>query len=134
MPKSPRYGKQIVKTTRAPVSNSPISQAVRFGNLVFTQGLTPRDPKTGQLVDSEIREASRLVFNNLKAILEEAGTSLDNVLQLRCYIRDFDDDFPIWNEIYLEYFPNNWPARTVVPAALGDGFLLELDAIAGILE
>src|SRR5689334_22200621 len=109
-----RYVKQIVKTPRAPISKSPISQAVRFGNLVFTQGLTPRDPKTGELVDGEMRDASRLVFNNLKALLEEAGTSLDNVLQLRCYIRDFDDDFPVWNETYLEYFPSNWPARTVV--------------------
>jgi 2-iminobutanoate/2-iminopropanoate deaminase len=127
-----RHTKQIIKTSRAPISKSPISQAVRFGNLVFTQGLTPRDPKTGNLVDSEIRAASRLVFENLKAILEDAGTSLDNVLQVRCYIRDFDDDFPTWNEVYLEYFPNNWPARTVIPAALGDGFLVELDAIAGI--
>jgi 2-iminobutanoate/2-iminopropanoate deaminase len=124
--------KQIIKTSRAPISKSPISQAVRFGNLVFTQGLTPRDPRTGQLVDSDIRTASRLVFENLKAILDEAGASLDNVLQVRCYIRDFDDDFEAWNEVYLQYFPNNWPARTVIPAALGDGFLLELDAIAGV--
>ena len=105
---------------------------MRFGNLVFTQGLTPRDPQSGELVDSEIREASRLVFNNLKAILEEAGSSLDNVLQLRCYIRDFDDDFPAWNEVYREFFPSNWPSRTVIPAPLGEGFLLEIDAIAGV--
>jgi 2-iminobutanoate/2-iminopropanoate deaminase len=126
--------KIVVKTERAPVPKGPISQAVRFGNLVFTQGLTPRDPRTGELVDSDIATASRIVFNNLKAILEEAGTSLENVVQLRCYIRDFDDHFSTWNDIYHEYFPTNWPARTVIPADLGVGFLLELDAIAGIAD
>ena len=125
--------KTIIKTLKAPIPTSPISQAVRFGNLVFTQGLTPRDPKSGQLLDGDIREISRLVFNNLQAILEEAGSSLDLVLQIRCYIRDFDADFPAWNEVYREFFPNNWPARTVIPAPLGDGFRFELDAIAGVV-
>lgn len=124
--------KVIVRTEKAPIPKSPISQAVRFGNLVFTQGLTPRHPETGQLLDGDIREISRVVFDNLKAILEEAGSSLEMVLQVRCYIRDFDADFPAWNEVYREYFPTDWPARTVIPAPLGDGFRLELDAIAGV--
>jgi 2-iminobutanoate/2-iminopropanoate deaminase len=124
--------KVIVRTEKAPIPRSPISQAVRFGNLVFTQGLTPRHSETGQLLDGDIREISRVVFDNLKAILEEAGSSLEMVLQVRCYIRDFDADFPAWNEVYREYFPTDWPARTVIPAPLGDGFRLELDAIAGV--
>jgi len=124
--------KIIVRTEKAPIPTSPISQAVRFGDLVFTQGLTPRHPQTSELLDGDIRVISRIVFENLKAILEAAGSSLDMVLHIRCYIRDFDADFPAWNEVYREYFPDNWPARTVVPAPLGDGFRLELDAIAGV--
>ena len=126
--------KQIIRTDAAPIPRIAASQATRFGNLVFTQGLTPRDPVAGDLVNTDIRSASRIVFSNLRAILGAAGSSLDNVLQLRCYIRDFDNDFPGWNEVFIEFFPSNWPARTVVPAPLGEGFRLEVDAIAAVTE
>jgi 2-iminobutanoate/2-iminopropanoate deaminase len=126
--------REVIQTVNAPISKSPISQGVKFGNLIFTQGMTPRHPKSGELVDGDMHDVARLVLNNIKAILEAGGSLMQNVLQVRCFLRDFDDDFPAWDEVYREFFPSDWPARTVIPAPLGKNFRIEVDVVAGILN
>jgi 2-iminobutanoate/2-iminopropanoate deaminase len=124
--------REIIRTDKAPISRFPISQGTKFGRLIFTAGMTPRDPRTGQMIDGEMRDVARVVFNNIKAIVEAGGSTMKNVLQLTCYLRDFDEDFEAWNDVYKEFFPEEWPARTVIPAPLGKGFRLEVDAVACI--
>ena len=124
--------KEIIRTDKAPISKFPISQGTIFGRLIFTAGMTPRDPQSGQMVDGNMHEVARVVFSNIKAIVEAGGSSMKNVLQLTCYLRDFDEDFAAWNEVYQEFFAEPWPARTVIPAPLGKGFRLEIDAVACI--
>jgi len=124
--------REIIRTKRAAVSRFPISQGVKFGNLIFTAGITARDPDTGELVEDEIRRQARVVLETIKAILEAGGSSLDQVLFIRCYLRDFEGDFAAWNEIYHEFFPREWPARAVYPLDLGPGFRLEVEAVAGV--
>lgn len=108
--------KVIVRTDGAPAPIGPYSQAVRLGNLVFVAGQGPVDPATRKVTAGDIREQTRQVLLNVKAILEAAGTSLDNVLKTTCYLRDMDD-FAAFNEVYAEFFTANPPARTTIQAA-----------------
>ena len=124
--------KEIISTSRAPQPTSPLSQATRFGNLVFVAGSGGRHPETGQYPEGGIKEQTRQTLENIKAILEEAGTTLDNVLKTTCYLKELDDR-PGFNEVYASYFPDNRPARTAFQAgALGEGMLVEIEAIACI--
>lgn len=124
--------REIIRTNEAAVSRFPISQGVKFGNLIFTAGITARDPKTGRLVEEDIRRQARVVLDAIRAILEAGGSSLEHVLFIRCYLSRFDADFAGWNEVYQEFFPRDWPARAVYPLDLGPGFLLEVEAVAGV--
>lgn len=125
--------KEIVDVSSAGFKTSPIaSQCVRFGNLVYPAGQVPVDPKTGKVVGNEIRAQTGQCLENLKSILALAGSSMENILKVNCYLRNMDD-FDSFNEVYTKYFPSNPPARTTIQAArLWDGILIEIEAVACI--
>lgn len=122
----------VVSTDRAPRSLSPLSQAVRFGQLLFVSGQVPVNPETGAAVDDGIRDQTRQTMDNLRAILEEAGSSLDEILKTSCFLTNMDD-FAAFNEVYAEYFPNRVPARSTFEVSrLAGAFRVEIEAIACI--
>jgi 2-iminobutanoate/2-iminopropanoate deaminase len=124
----------MIETDRVAPPTKPIALGTRFGNLIFTSGVNARDPKTGKLVDNErdMEAVARVAMENIRAIVEAGGATLDNVLHLRCFLRDPENDLDAWNRVYKEYFPVHWPARTVIGAPLGREYRIELEAIACI--
>src|SRR5262249_55394783 len=119
--RGPMPKKQIVQAELAS-SNTNLSPATRFGNLVFVSGQTGRHPKTGEL-GKDIREQTRNVLERIKTTLAAAGTSLDNVLTVTTYLTK-REDLAAYNEEYGKYFPSNKPARTTVTVALNAPELL----------
>lgn len=121
--------KKIVYTDNAPQAIGPYVQAQIIGDLVFTSGQIPLVPATGELI-TEIKAATKQSLENVKAILEEAGSSLDKVVKTVVFIKNMDD-FALVNEVYGEYFVNNKPARSCVEVArLPKDALIEIEAIA----
>ena len=121
--------KEIVYTDNAPQAIGPYVQAQIIGDLVFTSGQIPLVPATGELI-TEIKAATKQSLENVKAILEEAGSSLDKVVKTVVFIKNMDD-FALVNEVYGEYFVNNRPARSCVGVArLPKDALIEIEAIA----
>ncbi|MCC6029824.1 MAG: RidA family protein [Candidatus Korarchaeum sp.] len=121
---------EYVFTDRAPKPIGPYSQAVIAGNFVFLAGQIPIDPKTGELVDGGIKEQTRRVLENIKAVLEKAGCSLKDVVNVTVFLKDLSY-FNEFNEVYSEYFSENKPARaTIQVAALPKNALVEIVAIA----
>ena len=121
--------KQIIKTEKAPGAIGPYSQAVKIGNMVYTSGQLGIDPQTGELVDDLASQAHQ-VFKNLKAVLEAAGTDMDHVVKTLVFLADMND-FGAVNDIYKEYFANDYPARSAVEVArLPKDAKLEIEAIA----
>lgn len=108
--------KKIVKTENAPGAIGPYSQAVKTDNMVFVSGQLAFDPNTGVLVTDDIRTETRQALNNLKAILEAAGSSLEKVVKATVFIKNMDD-FPLINEVYGDFFTENYPARACVEVA-----------------
>lgn len=124
--------KITIQTNQAPAAIGPYSQAVRVGNLVFTSGQLPVNPATGELVTGDIQEETRQCLENVKAILEAAGTSLENAVKLTVFIKDMDQ-FGKINEVYGTYFPKDKPARSCVEVArLPKDANVEIEAIAVI--
>ena len=124
--------KKDIRTAGAPAAIGPYVQGVRTGNLVFLSGQIPLDPATGELVGGSIAAQTSRVLDNLKAVLEAAGSSLDRVLRTTVYLADMGT-FSEMNEAYGSYFPEGPPARsTVGVAALPRGASIEIDAIAEI--
>jgi 2-iminobutanoate/2-iminopropanoate deaminase len=123
--------KRVVLTSAAPAPVGPYSQAVVAGGLVFASGQIPLDPATGRLVGGEIEAQAERVLENLRAVLEAAGASLDQVVKTTVYLTDLAL-FPRMNAVYARYFAADpKPARsTVQVAALPLGAELEIDAIA----
>ena len=113
--------KEIINVSFA-AGNTNLSPATRFGNLVFVSGQTGRNPITGE-VGKDIREQTRNTLDRIKLILEEAGTSLDNVLTVTSYVTK-KEDVAAYNEEYSKYFPTDKPARTTVGASLNSSELL----------
>ncbi|MCI6191340.1 MAG: RidA family protein [Clostridium sp.] len=121
--------KEIVYTDNAPQAIGPYVQAQVIGDFVFTSGQIPLVPATGELV-TEIKAATKQSLENIKAILEEAGSSLDKVVKTVVFIKNMDD-FALVNEVYGQYFVNNKPARSCVEVArLPKDALIEIEAIA----
>ncbi|MBU1170863.1 MAG: RidA family protein [Proteobacteria bacterium] len=121
--------KKIISTTKAPSAIGPYSQAVKAGNLVFTSGQIPLDPETGKVVEGGIRDQAHQALRNLRAICEEAGGSLLNVVKTTLFLTDMSQ-FKAVNEVYAEYFTDQPPARsTVQVAALPLGVHLEIEAV-----
>ncbi len=124
--------KQAIRTDNAPKPVGPYSQAIRAGGLLFVSGQGALDPKTGQPVRDSVEAEARQVMENLKAILEAAGSSLDRVVKSTCYVTDLAD-FQTFNKIYGEYFTQDPPARTTIQAArLPLDFRVEVDVVATV--
>ncbi len=125
--------KKIINTDQAPAPIGPYNQAVQSGHLLFTSGQIPIDPATEELVSGGIREQAIQVLENLKAVLEAAGGTLDDVLKTTVFLTDMAD-FPELNLLYAEYFDEDHaPARsTLQVVALPKGALVEIEAIAKI--
>ncbi len=123
--------KHIINTDQAPAPIGPYNQAVKCGHLIYTSGQIPIDPATGVLVDGGIREQTIQVFENLKAVLEAAGCTLDDVIKTTVFLADMND-FPELNTVYAEYIgEENAPARsTVQVAALPKASLVEIELVA----
>lgn len=121
-----------VSTPAAPKAIGPYSQAIRAGSLLFVSGQIPIDPATGQMVDGDVAAQTRRVFQNLQAILEAAGTSLDAVVRSTVYLADMND-FAAMNEVYGTFFSAPAPARATVQAArLPRDARVEIDVIASL--
>jgi 2-iminobutanoate/2-iminopropanoate deaminase len=121
---------QTIQTDKAPKAIGPYSQAIKANGLVFVSGQIPIDPSTSQLAQGTAAELTRQVMRNLTAILETAGSSLDNVVKTTIYLKDMGD-FEEVNNAYAEFFPNHKPARaTVEVARLPKDVKVEIDAIA----
>jgi 2-iminobutanoate/2-iminopropanoate deaminase len=122
--------RQVVVTDKAPAAVGPYSQAIRVDHTVFTAGQIALDPATGKFVEGGIRAQTRQVLQNLSAVLQAAGTSLDNVVKTTVFLANLDD-FKDMNEVYAEFFPGHPPARSAVQAArLPLDALIEIEAIA----
>ena len=120
-----------IKTNKAPVAIGPYSQAIVVGDIIFTSGQIPVNPVTG-IISEGVGIQANQVFENLKNILEEAGTSMENVIKTTVFIKNMED-FAIINEIYEKYFTNPYPARSCVEVArLPKDVLIEVEAIAKI--
>jgi len=123
-----------ISTDRAPHSKSPLSQAVRLGNLLFISGQVAADPATGQPISGGIREQTERVLQNLQAVLEAGGSSLADVLKTTCFLTDLAD-FGAFNEVYSRYFTGRRPARSAIGVAgLAGPYVVEVEAIAGVRE
>ncbi|GHV40802.1 RidA family protein [Clostridia bacterium] len=121
--------KRIIRTQNAPAPIGAYSNAVKSCGLVYTSGQLPVDPATGELV-TEFKAATRQSLENIKNILEEAGTNISEVIKVTVYLTDLGN-FAAFNEVYNDYFTYEPPARTCVQvAALPKGALIEIDAIA----
>jgi endoribonuclease L-PSP, putative len=124
--------KEIIATEKAPAAIGPYSQAVKVGNLLFTSGMIPIDPATNTLVEGGIEVQAERALENVKALLEASGTSLDKVVKTVVFIKDMND-FAKVNEIYAKYFTENFPARSCVEVArLPKDVLIEMEAIAEV--
>jgi 2-iminobutanoate/2-iminopropanoate deaminase len=121
--------KQIVSTNKAPGAIGPYSQAVKTGNLIFTSGQLPINADTGEM-PTTIEEQTRQSLKNVKAIIEEAGSSMDKVVKSLVLLNDIND-FAKMNEVYKEFFKENYPARSAFEVGrLPKDALVEIEVIA----
>jgi 2-iminobutanoate/2-iminopropanoate deaminase len=123
--------RETVSTSDAPAAVGPYSQAIRYGNLLFVSGQIPMDPQTGNVVEGDIEAQSRRVLENVKAIIEASGMSLQHVLKCTCFLKDMGD-FERFNGVYKTYFSENPPARECVEVSrLPRDVSVEISAICG---
>jgi 2-iminobutanoate/2-iminopropanoate deaminase len=120
-----------VISDKAPAAIGPYSQAVKVNGMVYTSGVVPLDPASGDVVGSDITAQAERVFQSLSALLQEAGASMDSVVKTTCFLQDLND-FATFNEIYASYFTSDiTPARSTVQVAkLPKGVLVEVEAVA----
>lgn len=124
--------REIVKSESAPNAIGPYSQAIKANGFVFTSGQIALDPRSGQFVGQDVKTQTRRVLDNLKAVLEASGSSMDRVLRCTVFLKDMNDFGPM-NEEYGSYFKELPPARTTVQVAkLPRDALVEIDAIAAL--
>ena len=124
--------KEIIATKNAPAAIGPYSQAVKVGNLLFTSGMIPINPATNTLVEGGIEVQAERVLENVKALLEASGSSLDKVVKTVVFIKDMND-FAKVNEVYATFFTDSYPARSCVEVArLPKDVLLECEVIAEV--
>lgn len=120
---------QIINTTNAPAAIGPYSQAFVVNGVLYTSGQIPLDPATGAVVEGGIKEQTLQVMKNIKAVLEEANTTFENVFKTTCFLSDMGN-FAAFNEVYGEYFTCK-PARSCVAVKeLPKGVLVEVEVIA----
>ena len=117
-------------TEKAPAAVGPYSQGIRVGDFVYTSGQLPIDPKTGQLVQEDIQTATRVALNNVKAVLEQGGATLETVVKVTVFVKDMNN-FSAINEVYAEFFTEHKPARSLVEVArLPKDGVIEIEAVA----
>ena len=122
--------RMVVSTDKAPGAVGPYSQAIIAGDLVFTAGTLPLDPKTGEVAADEIGAQVRQALSNLQQVLEAAGSSLDQVVKTTVFLTDFGN-FAGMNSVYAEFFTSDPPARSTVEIGpLPKGMLVQIDAVA----
>jgi 2-iminobutanoate/2-iminopropanoate deaminase len=122
--------RHVVSTDSAPAAVGPYSQAIKIPPLIYTAGQLGMDPKTKTLVQGGIQAQTRQALQNLKAVLEAAGSSLEQVVKTTVFLQDIND-FGAMNEVYAEFFVTNPPARSAVQvAALPLGGMVEIEAVA----
>ncbi|MBR6031614.1 MAG: RidA family protein [Bacteroidaceae bacterium] len=124
--------KKVISTTKAPSAIGPYSQAIQVGNLVYTSGQIPTLPATGVFAEGGIKEQTRQSLLNVKAILEEAGLTMGDVVKTTVFMADMND-FADMNAVYGEFFTEPYPARSAVAVkTLPKGALVEIEVVAGI--
>ena len=126
--------KSVVATEQAPAAIGPYSQAIKAGEFVFTSGVIPLDPVSGDVVGTDITAQTERVMASLKAVLEAAGSSLENVVKTTCFLQDLAD-FAAFNAVYSQSFTSEPPARSTVQVAkLPREVLVEVEAVALLLK
>ena len=124
--------KKVIRTTKAPSAIGPYSQAIQVGHIIYTSGQIPIDPATGSFVEGGIKEQTRQSLLNVKAILEEAGLTMGNVVKTTVFMADMND-FADMNAVYAEFFAEPYPARSAVAVkTLPKGALVEIEVVAGV--
>lgn len=122
--------KECIETPSAPPAMGPYTHVVAAGNLLFISGQVPLSPNGGGLVRGEFDAEARQVLSNLKAVVEDAGSSLENVVKVTVFLADIDN-FPAFNKVYGEFFQSDCPARSCVEVArLPADVQVEVEAIA----
>lgn len=123
--------KNVISTDKAPAAIGPYSQAIIYGDTLYTSGQIPVDPATGEVVGTTIEEQADRVMKNLGAVLEAAGTSYEKSVKTVCFLADMND-FAAFNEVYAKYFVNK-PARSCVAVkTLPKNVLCEVEVIAAV--
>jgi 2-iminobutanoate/2-iminopropanoate deaminase len=126
--------RERIQTENAPAAIGPYSQAIKAGGFVFVSGQIPIDPRTGELVAGGIAEQSERVLKNVSAVLEAAGSSLDQVVKTTVFLADMKE-FSAMNEVYATFFTGTPPARaTVAAAGLPRDVRVEIEAVALVSE
>lgn len=126
--------RRIVKTEKAPNPVGPYNQAIVYGGLVFTAGQIAINPKDNQIIAGDVAAQTRQVLENLSAVLNAAGASLQSVLKTTVFLKNMDD-FAAMNEVYSEYFVHSAPARSAVEVArLPKDVLVEIECVAAVIE
>jgi 2-iminobutanoate/2-iminopropanoate deaminase len=121
---------EYIQCKKAPLPVGPYSHAIRVGNFLFLSGQIAIDPKTGNLIDGDIKKQTAMVLSNIKAILEEAGCSLESVVKTTVFITDMKH-FSDMNEVYAQFFDQHKPARSCVAVAqLPKNALVEIEVVA----
>ena len=124
--------KKVIRTTKAPSAIGPYSQAIQVGNIIYTSGQIPIDPATGSFVEGGIKEQTRQSLLNVKAILEEVGLTMGNVVKTTVFMADMND-FADMNAVYAEFFAEPYPARSAVAVkTLPKGALVEIEVVAEV--
>ncbi|HEX2385177.1 MAG TPA: RidA family protein [Candidatus Binatia bacterium] len=124
--------KQAIRTDAAPKAIGAYEQAIVANGFIFTAGQIPLDPTTGNIIEGGIAAQTRRVLENLRAVLEAAGASMDSVVKATVFLKNMSD-FAAMNEVYSEYFAASKPARsTVAVAELPRGALVEIDLCAAL--
>ena len=123
---------KVISTKKAPAAIGPYSQAIQVGNLVYTSGQIPINPTTGSFAEGGIKEQTRQSLTNVKAILEEAGLTMKNVVKTTVFMADMND-FADMNSVYAEFFTEPYPAHSAVAVkTLPKGALVEIEVVAEI--
>lgn len=118
-----------IKTKKAPAAVGAYSQGIKTESLIFTSGQLPLDPTTGEL-EMDIRKATKRALENIKAIVEEGGSSIDKIVKCNVFLDDVND-FAAFNEVYEEFFGDHKPARSALEVAnIPKGAVIEIEAIA----
>ncbi len=121
---------ELISTKKAPEAIGPYSQGIKRGHIIYTSGQLPIAPETGELLKGDIKGATRQSLENVKAILEEAGATLNDVVKVTVFVADMNN-FPLINDVYAEYFSEHKPARSLVEVSkLPKGGDIEIEAMA----